>query len=415
VDDSTITVRMYNVGFGDCFLLFVPVIETNGGRRIAKVLIDCGVRANSPKPNPLFDVASQIARDVEDPAGEAHIDVVIATHRHQDHVEGFRYALWGDVKVDEVWLPWTEDPDDPEAVAILRRQSSLAQAIRTNLNLLSATGVDAERRELMAALAENALSNSDAMKTLHHGFAGKPTRRFLSRSTYVRRPRQLPGVRVHVLGPSRSPEVIQDMNPPSGESYVRLAGGSPSGPSETLFEEAAVTEDRVIAGAVPGFQPDIRQAKGQLRAMTSDGLILSAVALESAVNNTSLMLMFEIGDAYLLFPGDAQWGTWALTLEDQRTRRLLERTTFYKIGHHGSHNATPRQYVDGPFPADGWAVASVAKIPQWKYIPKAELLTALEEKSGRPGRVFTSMDSLTAPPPEVDTTPKMAVDIRLPI
>jgi hypothetical protein len=415
VDDNTVTVRMYNVGFGDCFLLFIPVVEADGERRIATVLIDCGVHFLSPKPNPLHDVALQIARDVRDSSGRAHIDVVIATHRHQDHVDGFRYALWSDVHVDEVWLPWTEDPDDPEAVEVLNRQSRLAVAIHANVSLLARLGIDEENQQLMAAVAGNALSNADAMETLHHGFAGKPKRRFLSRSSYVRRPRPLPGVSVHVLGPSHNQEVIRDMNPPSGDSYLRLAGRTPSGPDEVLFEDAAVSEARVRDGAVPGFAPDIRQAKGELRAMTGDSLILSAVALESAVNNTSLMLMFEIGDAYLLFPGDAQWGTWTLTLENPKTRRLLDRTTFYKIGHHGSHNATPKQYVEGPFPAEAWAVASVARIPRWRHIPKPELLEALREKSKTPGHVFTSMDKLTMAPPEVDTTPEMAIDIHVPI
>ena len=36
---------MYNVGFGDCFLLFVPT--SNGVR---KIVIDCGsIKANEPE------------------------------------------------------------------------------------------------------------------------------------------------------------------------------------------------------------------------------------------------------------------------------------------------------------------------------------------------------------------------------
>ena len=51
------------------------------------------------------------------------------------------------------------------------------------------------------------------------------------------------------------------------------------------------------------------QAKGVLRRMVEGETVLAAAALDNALNNTSLMLMFEVGDQYLLFPGDSQWGT----------------------------------------------------------------------------------------------------------
>ena len=77
----------------------------------------------------------------------------------------------------------------------------------------------------------------------------------------------------------------------------------------------------------------------------TDALAL-AVSLEKAVNGTSLMLAFECGDQMLLFPGDAQWGTWDRAIADPAKKRLLAATTFLKVGHHGSHNATPRRYVE---------------------------------------------------------------------
>ena len=92
-----------------------------------------------------------------------------------------------------------------------------------------------------------------------------------------------------------------------------------------------------------------------------------ALQLDSATNNTSLAFALEIGPPgegkVLLFPGDAQVGNWQswfgkvpvgkkqvlgkdmvwnvagkkVTAED-----LLRRTVLYKVGHHGSHNATLR-------------------------------------------------------------------------
>jgi glyoxylase-like metal-dependent hydrolase (beta-lactamase superfamily II) len=98
---KAISIRMYNVGFGDSFLLRFP-----GTDRERKVLIDCGVHASGPGPHPMSEVVDQIIQDVSD-GGKPAIDLVIATHRHRDHVLGFESAKWQDVEVGEVWMPWT--------------------------------------------------------------------------------------------------------------------------------------------------------------------------------------------------------------------------------------------------------------------------------------------------------------------
>src|SRR6266511_3208677 len=103
-----VNVRMYNVGFGDAFLVELPA----GDDRPFRVLVDCGAHAagypaDGWRPE---DVVDQIISDISAGGAEPHLDVVVATHRHQDHVSGFRSAAWRQVSVDEVWLPWTEDP-----------------------------------------------------------------------------------------------------------------------------------------------------------------------------------------------------------------------------------------------------------------------------------------------------------------
>ena len=111
-----------------------------------------------------------------------------------------------------------------------------------------------------------------------------------------------------------------------------------------------------------------------------------AVKLEKAVNGTSLMMMFEMGKARLLFPGDAQNGTWKVALEDPEWRTLLTQTNFYKVGHHGSHNATPKEFVFDLLPSGCKAMASVRHIPMFKYIPKTELIDALKVKKSKLAR-----------------------------
>ena len=93
------------------------------------------------------------------------------------------------------------------------------------------------------------------------------------------------------------------------------------------------------------------------------------------------MLFRSVGDHTLLFPGDAQWGTWDVILNTPEWQSSLKRITFLKVGHHGSHNATPTGFVEGGYLHDVTAMVSVADTVNtsegWKAIPRTELLTAL--------------------------------------
>jgi glyoxylase-like metal-dependent hydrolase (beta-lactamase superfamily II) len=117
-NSDSVHVRMYNVGFGDCFLLTFPGV---GGGRGPRVLIDCGSIASASMS--MSDVVGTIIGDVTDSDDVPRIDVVICTHRHADHVSGFADSRWKSVQVREVWMPWTEDPKNAEAKRIRESQS----------------------------------------------------------------------------------------------------------------------------------------------------------------------------------------------------------------------------------------------------------------------------------------------------
>lgn len=59
---------------------------------------------------------------------------------------------------------------------------------------------------------------------------------------------------------------------------------------------------------------------------------------------------------------------------------LVHAAPLNKVGHHGSHNATPKTFVEQLMPEAPWAMASTKTRKQWKNIPKKELLEALERK-----------------------------------
>ena len=64
--------------------------------------------------------------------------------------------------------------------------------------------------------------------------------------------------------------------------------------------------------------------------------------LDKAMNNTSVILLFEVGGKKLLFPGDAQIENWAFSLSKPSVLKMLSDVDVYKVGHHGSLNATPK-------------------------------------------------------------------------
>jgi hypothetical protein len=137
-----------------------------------------------------------------------------------------------------------------------------------------------------------------------------------------------------------------------------------------------------------------------------------AIRLNNGMNNTSLVLAIELDGTkeVLFFSGDAEYGVWndweqdqakaqdptkpaalrkyswklkgepAVTVED-----LLSRTVFYKMGHHGSENATPKskgidklsnKALHSMIPVD----EATAKNFQWNRIPFQNLLAILDKR-----------------------------------
>src|SRR5215207_4968068 len=122
-----VAIRMYNVGFGDAFLVLLP-----DGKKQRRILFDCG-SVEAASGIPMSSIVDRIVRDVTDEDGVPRIDVVVCTHRHKDHVSGFGQEAWEKVEVKEVWMPWTEDTSNPEARRIRDTQSKLALGLERTL------------------------------------------------------------------------------------------------------------------------------------------------------------------------------------------------------------------------------------------------------------------------------------------
>jgi hypothetical protein len=76
--------------------------------------------------------------------------------------------------------------------------------------------------------------------------------------------------------------------------------------------------------------------------MRGEQLLQIVGLLDKQMNNTSVILLFQIGKKKLLFPGDAQLENWQYALGQKKYQSLLASVNLYKVGHHGSLNATPK-------------------------------------------------------------------------
>src|SRR4051812_4033837 len=134
------TVRMYRQGLGDCFL--ISLSKENGDDYF--ILIDCGViLGTSESTQKMQEVVKDIIATTD-----GHLDLLIATHEHWDHLSGFYQAreLFKAFKgkVGEVWLAWTEDPHD-----------QLARELRSEHTALRATLAASAARMRMAGAANS--------------------------------------------------------------------------------------------------------------------------------------------------------------------------------------------------------------------------------------------------------------------
>ena len=147
----------------------------------------------------------------------------------------------------------------------------------------------------------------------------------------------LPGVKVHVLGPPTlvQTETIRDQVHHHSEEFWHL-------------QSTADPEDDRRGGAL---FPDAPSGRGptatrwftsRLNKIRAEELLQIVRVLDDAMNNTSVILLFECGSKSFLFSGDAQWENWAYALSQEKYRKLLRKIDLYKVGHHGSLNATPK-------------------------------------------------------------------------
>ena len=353
---TAIRVRMYRVGFGDCFLVTFP-----GPHHI---LVDCGVHNSGD-----IGILDQVFDDLQAETG-GRIAVVIASHAHEDHISGFLRGAerFRGYTIDEVWMPWIENREDPVA----RRFRARLGALRTALELQFAA--KPPKREVLDILANaSAKRNEPALANLRAGLGAGADVAFLE-AGQVRQPVGVPTLSAVVLGPTRDEAYLRRMDPPKAERFLRASGGQ-----------------TVVEGVLHPFGDPPPAAEGgpRLTKTQRDALVRAvqlapedlAFAMDRALNNTSIVVLFRYGGKSLLFAGDSQYGGWKSWLDRPESADILGDLAFYKVAHHGSENATPKSALEAMANDDLVAMVSTQSKP-WPSIPDGRLIDAITRQTG---------------------------------
>ena len=361
---NKLTLSTYQVGFGDCFLLTFHYDKFD-----RHVLVDFGStgkpKTSESKKKAAKGLMTRVAEDIQKQCG-GKLHAIVATHRHQDHISGFATTgknapgtIIASCDPDVIVQPWTEHPDANPITGNVKsnksKQFAFGSALQ-DMHAISAAVLDeVQRRKGMIGkqlhrelsfLGEDNISNLSAVKNLMEMGRGKNKEGKKKKAVYVHFGSKsgletlLPGVNVKVLGPPNldQSEKVRTMASEDEEEFWHFqafAGKFVTRPNAKSFRGAGVYP----ASRTP---PSTRWFIKRMKSIRGEQLLSIMRALDKVLNNTSLILLFEVGGQKLLFPGDAQIENWSYALGKKAVCKTLENVNLYKVGHHGSLNATPK-------------------------------------------------------------------------
>jgi hypothetical protein len=422
---GTVRIRMYCQGLGDCFLL---TFRPGRGAKRFHLLIDCGLIIGTPDAGSRI---KQVAQNIVKETG-GKLDLLVGTHEHWDHVSGFLEAadtFQNQLTIKQTWLAWTEDPNNEQAQKLREEREAKKQKLALALDhFQKLTGANGGTNQSPAHLRLAGLAgffgiDLAAAKAAKEGidktgkameFLRQAKARFLTPGKRPPPLADLPGIEFFVLGPPTNEKLLKkDLPTKKGRETYEEAGhallgldvpdDSPDRQHGQPFEErygmplTAALGDPYFAQMYDNQMDDHPSA---WRRIDDIGLFAAtelALKLDADTNNTSLVLGIELKDGrVLLFPGDAQVGNWESWHEQplhdgRKAEELLAKTVLYKVGHHGSHNATlaklglemmPTKGLTALLPVDE-DVAHNKK--GWTKMPFLPLMAELKKRCG--GRI----------------------------
>ncbi|MDX0140806.1 hypothetical protein GOC46_28885 [Sinorhizobium meliloti] len=397
-----LTVRHYCQGLGDCHLL--KFRKADGSDFF--MLIDCGihssVKGGSQKVDEVVaDIASVTKRLDVLVITHEHIDhlsgFLSAADKFKQLTIGEVWMGWTENPRDAQARKLDEFKD--QGLGILSEAARKLDSVKTlNAHLANV------RDGLEAILGFNFGVKGERVRAARDAAAALATKgiRYLEPSSGVLSLEGVDGLRIYVLGPPRDEALLKiaerenemyDIGGGAGSPFITAFRGAFNLSSEGTGDIGAPFDPNVgmplnkVLGTPEGddehqvadflekhycgprpqssrqiaasrkadraIDPDLTDQSW--RRIDLDWLAASAtlaMQLDDVTNNTSLVLAFEsvATGRVMLFVGDAQIGSWlswqglkwTVGQEEVTGPDLLVRTVYYKVGHHGSENATAK-------------------------------------------------------------------------
>ncbi len=377
----SITIRAYNVLFGDCLLLSWD--EADGEHH---AWIDFGNFQNDP--NAVFeDIYNDALQRTK-----GKLDLVVITHRHMDHLEGFyslRKRFKKDFSIKRLWCAYVT----PHLDAQFKIAAQAFAAMRTSPVWLEDGELGMLHRNNFGAYG---LSIEDRMEEILQDLPyDQAYDVFRDANLTSAMPPGVHRLKIQVLAPEEDSSVYFDplleslrMHNALDAVFTKARGAPASGSAGDpyVLPKGQAAQDSEL----------MRLADfARLRRKLQTGGLDLLKAVDRTRNNTSVVLALTYGGERFLLCGDAEEKSWELMLKSAANVR----SDCIKVAHHGSINASPEKSFKAVFKQKKeWNCAIISTDPtrytETNEVPKKEVLAGWKDRLKRKDLMLRTDDVL---------------------